>query len=376
MAPSRRWLRLSLVLLLGAGLAIVLGGAAFEVWLRQQEGSAPMRWGWRDPIAAHGRRAAGENNQLGYRGRRIEYTDDDLVVLLVGDSQVQADACAFAKMPEQRLETHLGALVGRTVRVFSVGALGYGTDQECLGLEDYLARFRADLVITWVTTGNDLREVLLPIVPVPKPTFWLEGSVLCGPTARIGDPVPAGLRTWQRLRAWWRGPLNEYWHRHVLPPPSPPLPLDDQPVRTDWGLMRKDGSDFRTEFLSVLVQVDPPTPRAVYTTTLINRLLHRMRTATQAQGGAFCVLLEQRADFPLADGLYEAEVDGQRHRLRLTRSAYDANLARITADLEHHWVEVTVDPWVASAGDPHFNETAVDQLMHDLAARLAAKFKR
>lgn len=361
--------------------ALALAGVVGEWWLRRQEGPSPMRWGWRDPYAEHGQRPAAETNQLGYRGQRIEYGDGDVVVLLVGDSQVQADACTFATMPERRLEAHLRAASGRTVRVFSVGALGYGTDQECVALEDYLARFRADLVLTWVTTGNDLREVLLPIAPVPKPTFWLQDGELRGPLARIGDPVPCGLRLWQRLRDWWRGPLNEYWHAHVLPPTNSPLPIDDAPVRTDWGVvqptMRQQASnDFRTEFLSVLVQIDPPSPRAVYAATLVNRLLERMRAATQAQRGTFRVLLEQRPDFPLADGLYQAEVDGSRVRLRLARSAYDANLARITDGLEALAVAVTVRPFVASADDPHLNAAAIDQVMHDLAERLAPDLPR
>lgn len=370
--PSRRR---HVLLAAGVGVvgAVLVAGVAFELWLRSLEGATPMRWGWRDPLAAHGQRAAAEVNQLGYRGQRIDYEPDDVVVLLVGDSQVQADACAFDGMPERRLQEHLRLATGRPVRVFTVGALGYGTDQECLALEDYLAAFRADVVVTWVTTGNDLREVMLPIVPVPKPTFWLEDGALQGPTARIGDPVPAGLRIWQRLRTWWQGPLNEYWHRVVLPATNPPLPLDDEPARTDWGVMQPQTSDFRTEFVSVLVQMEPPSPRALYTEDLVHALLHRMREGVHAQGGAFCVLLEQRADFPLPDGLYEADVAGQRHRLRLSRRAYDAGVARMTQGLDVLRVPVTVEPFVAGPGDPHLNAEAVDQLMQDLARALVAK---
>jgi len=372
-AMPRRRLHVLAAALAGTLLALALGGAAAEVWLRRQEGPSPLRWGWRDPFAEHGRRPIAEINQLGYRGRRVEYTDGDLVVLLVGDSQVQADACSFDELPEQRLEVHLRARTARPVRVFSVGALGYGTDQECVALEDYLARFRADLVLTWITTGNDLREVLFPIAPVPKPTFWLEAGRLAGPTARIGDPVPAGLRVWQRLCDWWRGPLNDYWGRHVLPPTNPPLPLDGAPACTDWGVMRPVGNDFRTEFVSVLVQIDPPSPRAVYAGTLVNLLLRRMRAAVRAQGGDLCLLLEQRQDFPLPDGLYEADLDGDRHRLRLSRRAYDQNLGRLTEGLDALFVPVTVEPWVAGPNDPHLNAAAVDQLMLGLAEQLATR---
>ena len=51
---------------------------------------------------------ASEMNQLGYRGKKIEYTDEDFVVVLLGDSQVYAAGCAFGWLPEARLEHHLG----------------------------------------------------------------------------------------------------------------------------------------------------------------------------------------------------------------------------------------------------------------------------
>ena len=47
-----------------------------------------------------------EKNQLGFRGQRIDYHDDDFVIVLVGDSQVEAKACAFDWMPERRLQSY------------------------------------------------------------------------------------------------------------------------------------------------------------------------------------------------------------------------------------------------------------------------------
>src|SRR5688572_9347029 len=68
-----------------------------------------------------------ETNQLGFRGRKYNYTDDDYVILLVGDSQVAAKACSFDWLPESRLEYHLiQAKQNRNIRVLSLGAEGYG----------------------------------------------------------------------------------------------------------------------------------------------------------------------------------------------------------------------------------------------------------
>src|SRR6266404_9207459 len=75
-------------------------------------------------------------NQLGFRGQPIEYSDADFVIVMVGDSQVEARACSYEWMPERRLEFYLNSL-GRRVRVFTVGASAYGQDQELLSLREY-----------------------------------------------------------------------------------------------------------------------------------------------------------------------------------------------------------------------------------------------
>ena len=46
-------------------------------------------------------------NQLGYRGQKFEYEDNDIVVLLVGDSQVQSTACDSDSLPETLLQNAL-----------------------------------------------------------------------------------------------------------------------------------------------------------------------------------------------------------------------------------------------------------------------------
>ncbi len=371
-APSMRKPRRRLLfaaVAAGVGLALALGVA--EVWLRSREGAAPMRWGWRDPYVLAGQRPASEVNEFGYRGRAITYTDADYVVVLVGDSQVQADACAFAEMPERRLQQHLQRRLQRPVVVFTMGALGYGTDQQSLALDEYLARHRADLVIAWITPGNDLRENLLPIAPVPKPTFWLDAAgALCGPTATIGAPVPQGLRIWQRLKDALRGPLEVYWERHVLPPPGEHPLHPEAELTRDWTPLLLVGENLGREITNVLVQLDSPSPRARYAVDLMRALLRRMQAAAAARGARFAGLLDDRTDFPLRDGVYAAEIDGVPHHLKLSRAAYEANIRRITQDLGFVRVTVTTDPFVAGPGDPHLNAKAVDEVMAGLAAGL------
>ena len=122
-------------------------------------------------------------NQLGLRGADIRYGKDDFVVVLLGDSQVEAGTQSAGKMPEvllrEALEQRMGA--GK-VKVFSVAAAGWGTDQQLLWLNQYFRQYRANLVVTWLTPVNDYWEntfidrSVTPQAGRIKPTFRTAGS--------------------------------------------------------------------------------------------------------------------------------------------------------------------------------------------------------
>jgi hypothetical protein len=126
-------------------------------------------------------------NELGYRGQSIKYGKDDYVVVLIGDSQVEAATSPSDKMPEKLLQKYLTTQMNRSVKVFSLGAAGYGQDQELIALEKYYKKYRADLVLVWATPSNDFWENAFPDRRVRKfaghikPTFKLVNNVLQGP---------------------------------------------------------------------------------------------------------------------------------------------------------------------------------------------------
>ena len=126
-------------------------------------------------------------NELGFRGQPIKYEKDDYVVLLLGDSQVEAATSPSEKMPEKQLQKYLTAQMNRSVKVFTLGAAGYGQDQELIALENYYKKYRADLVLVWATPVNDFWENAFPDRRIRKfaghikPTFKLVNNVLQGP---------------------------------------------------------------------------------------------------------------------------------------------------------------------------------------------------
>jgi len=103
-----------------------------------------------------------EANQLEFRGQKIEYGDEDYVVLLVGDSQVEAAAAYFEDLPEAVLERYLNKTTPKKVRVFSIATSGWSQDQQLLALREYFQQFRANLVVLWHTPGNDFWENTFP----------------------------------------------------------------------------------------------------------------------------------------------------------------------------------------------------------------------
>lgn len=157
----------------------------------------PVGWVWRgDPD---------ERNELGFRGHRAAGRVND-TIMLVGDSQVET-SLPFGHMPEVLLSSALRELTGRGTRVVSVGAAGWGQDQQLLALRRGLPVIRPRMVVLWFTPGNDLWNNTFPThMPKdgwPKPTFWLEGETLRGPHAAWGvayrPPGPRLFRAWRRI---------------------------------------------------------------------------------------------------------------------------------------------------------------------------------
>ena len=113
-------------------------------------------WGWENSAGRKLSKYADlTTNQFGYRGQSIHYQTEDYVVLLVGDSQVEAYANRPEHMPEQFLQKFLTSQLHTPVKVFSLASSGWGQDQQLLALQEYFNLYRADLVLLWATPGND-----------------------------------------------------------------------------------------------------------------------------------------------------------------------------------------------------------------------------
>lgn len=209
------------------GLALIFSLLIAELVVSIAIPSKPIQSGWNWTTLPFEKYKApdAKSNQLGYKGQTIEYSPDDFVVILVGDSQVESAALDMRSMPEALLQSQLKS---RNVKVFSLGASGWGQDQQYLAISNYFEKYRADLVIVWATPVNDLWENTFPdrsaglrIGPF-KPTFSLRNGQLDGPDFlnSFSDSSPRLIEVLLKLTGFRGIFIRNQWVKNHLPPPD------------------------------------------------------------------------------------------------------------------------------------------------------------
>jgi len=369
--------RISVFHLFALSVGGLVGGLAGAVVQEIAYVPPPILCGWRAFAPPP------EQNRLGFRGRPITYASSDYVVVLLGDSQVEAMGLPFQAMPERVLEAHID-IAGTKAKVFSIGAGGYGQDQELLALEEYFAKYRANLVVLWQTPSNDIWNNLFNTHMGgrnPKPTFWLDDSgLLRGPGERLGQPLGDS-----RIVAWalfqrafglpWR---DKRWERQL---PEPYIPLDryEGPVRTDWqerwrtNLGRMRDEELETEKSHLAVLLTPPSKRMQYGLELTRALMSRINDLVAANHADLVVLQTQLAD-DVRDDEEVYVLNGKYYRT--SRRQARENWEYVNRGFETLIVPVTVADWRIGPEDGHLNKAATEQVMISLAHRLRSLIRK
>ncbi len=347
---------------------LVLGAALLQIFYKPP----PVVSGWRSDYVAS------NNNQLGFRGRPIAYEDDDFVIVLLGDSQVEGVGCGFERMPEARLEYYL-KLQGKRVRVCSVAAKGYGQDQQLAGLQQYFERFRADLVILWLTPSNDIWNNLFPTHwpgdGYPKPTYWLEAGRLRGPVHRmdeaIEEPALAVARLLGRVRSKWLGSGRDAAWEATMPPaytPVSPVAAQSAPVWTpDVPAGRMADENLLNEKSHLALGLTPASPRMEYGIQLTRALVAEIQSLAVANKADFRLLLVKPVESP---GKTEGVLSVRGRWFRYSSQQEQVNVAGIIDGFPCLNVSVDTPKWMLAPDDPHLNERANDRAMELLASLL------
>jgi hypothetical protein len=358
-----------------ADLALLGGSSSFALLL----GAGLLQFFYSPPPIVSGWRVRAttlERNELGYRGHPIAYSADDYVIVLVGDSNVEAQACSFDYLPESRLEHHLNKK-GKKVKVFSLGAGGYGQDQELLALREYYRKYRADLVLLWQTPGNDVWNNLFPTHwPTnanPKPTFWLENGQLKGPTEQIGEDVAYSRF---KILALFRSLMpsisqrDTMWEKR-LPPAYKPMAEYSGPINHEWqkrwdtntGRMRDE--NLAIEKTHFAIRLTPRSDRMTYGLDLTRRLLQEIERLAVAHSGRFIIFIVNNPEEKRDPEEQVYVLNGKYYRT--SERQFEENVAHLQAGFKTVKVAVTLEKWKRGPADSHLNEHANDEAMMRLA---------
>jgi hypothetical protein len=357
-------------------LATALGTTALIVLLLQIfYQPETLRVGWRSNVNDL------EKNALGFRGHPISYGPDDFVIVLLGDSYVQANACAYDWMPERRLEEHLRGS-GRAVKVVTLGANAYGQDQQLFALEEYLQRHRADLVLLWFYPRNDVWNNVFPSSHAerPKPTFWIEGDSLGGPSERWEEPIwtprVKALGLCQRLLLPSR--RDPHWEQR-LPPAYTPLEGYTGPVNRWMTDKHKQGllgfENLATEKSHFSLELVPRSARTEYGIQLTRLLLSRIEALATSHGAGFAIFAEHENGHPLwpsEEGVYVF----RGHHYRFSPKQFNSSVLDMTDGFEFINLPTPIQHAYVSPTDPHLNEHAVDAFMASLAKEITPRYLR
>jgi hypothetical protein len=379
----RRFSLAVITVALGFLAPIVAGEVAFRVagWPR------PVVIGW----TFDGKLS--ERNELGFRGR--PGVEGDATVVLLGDSQVEALASRIDAMPEAHLERALERHTARHIRVVSIGASGWGQDQQLLALKAHISAVRPWAVVLWFSRDNDVWNNTFPTHwPAngwPKPTYWLIDEELRGPNAPwLGSYRRREPYLVQLVRRAAHRPLyltDEEWEAR-LPQAYRPVALEGTApslaatvaLRRGIPIERLDfsGENFDTEKTHYHLHLEPESERLAYSLKLTRRLLQEIRQLCDANSARFYVfMLEDTGTMVPPGAIPEAptlfEINGKGYVLSATSAR--RRLDDLLRDTPTILAPAPANAFV-SATDLHLNDQGNRYAMDAIARRLHADLSR
>ncbi len=324
----------------------------------------------------------GQCNSLGFRGRNIVYSEDDFVVVLMGDSEVYALSTPFEEMPERRLQHYLKKY-RKNVKVFSIADMGYGQDQQYLALKEYLTNYRADLVLLMFNDKNDVANNMFPTAGsnlTIKPTYWLEGDKLRGPTENWMEPVGPRLKLvllWGTQFGRTVGELRKAsWEKNILPPVYQPLIKYQGDVdytwQHDWDRGKLEDIEIAVNELSGIGELSPRSARIQNGIELTRKLLYEIKKLVEFNNGKFAIFNEDRPEnINSKDNIQVHVLNGKYYKV--SRKQARENLDDIYRNLEYYRIPLLMDNYQISPDNTHLNRQARDYVFEKLTLILNEK---
>ena len=336
----------------------------------------------------------------------------DFRILLLGDSQVGNRGTDPQVLPARILETSIqqelqgangcidadGFSKNPYVSVSTLGASGWGQDQQYLSLKEHIARLQPHLVLLWFTPENDLWNNAFPThYPrnrSPKPTFVLDGEtvvlvdrneihsdwldvrlVSLGVSAlgKVSRFLDQQVMTFPHLDELAFDPDGK-WDREVLPPLERELSASDLSSikEVDLAIFNPFAARDSLEIgkSHFIIGMDPGSPRVEAMVTLTAGLVAEIDHLAESNNARLIAFSynSEKTNQPLypPDGAYryrdsEFVFSSDRMKSRLARIFFERSW--LDLDLE-------IDNWRKPKNNPHLTTEANQALMKQLARRL------
>lgn len=364
-------------------ISVLIGLIFSEIGLRSLDIPKPVYSGWKGSPQIVNK----ELNQLGFRGQSISYSDSDFVVLLLGDSQVEAGYLSFDSIPEQILQRQLRK-VNKNVKVFSIGGSGYGQDQELIALTKYFSMFRANIVLLWFTSCNDLWNNMFPTHwpnqnGAYKPTYILKNNTLEGPFQPDGSQVNSSIKLLALVQRYSLIHFGDRKWSKYLPPSSPPPfarnlnitqmsnslnDLIEKKIGPYWG------DSIEIEKSHLLIYTEPITKRIDYSIKLTKLLVKEIKFLCELNNSKFLPFFYENVEFNLLNKNYKrfcSYLIKDRY-IKLSTDQFSKNINNIFNPIIYYKAFFETDSCFM-INDNHLKKEYIDSLMFGLTNFMQGK---
>lgn len=363
-----------------AGLVIPLAALFLVEFAMRWVGYRPPGLGYAGWNSATSMNRPDSLNQLGFRGKQIRAarSPKEKIILLLGDSQVEANALPWEYLMENLLPEKLSDST-YTYVCYSLGSGGFGQDQQLLVLREYFKWFRADYVLLWFTPENDVWNNQFPTHwPANgslKPTFWLEGDRLKGPhMAYLQHPKreESGSFLWDMVQhIYTDGSDRDAGWEEKLPPRDEPVWVSAPSAL----VYERAGADenFETGKTHYSIVFPKRGLRLQYGIDLTHALLQEIQWVAEQNHAHFLPFSVENGylrNWP--DSVFYVQQNDRYYAL--DKRMYHRNLSDIMAGLPFRYFRLA-SPWIQVSRDDnhHLNHTAQQEAADSLAAWLRQK---
>ena len=346
-------------------LLVVIPGLIFVLWVWNNiTHKKATLIGWNSTSSA----LIDSLNQLGFRGKTFQprKNKSTKIILFVGDSQVESNGLPFNYMMEnlvQQLLQQKDTL--NNYQCYSIGAGGFGQDQEFLALKEYFKTYQADKVILWLTPENDIWNNIFPTHwPVnanPKPTYWIENGRLKGPNFQWLENYPSPNKPWWKQPVSVLNKLDTKWESK-LPAPYHAIAKANFKGNIEPRPMLGGDEAIDIEKSHYAIFLAPPSKRMQYGIQLTRFLLDSMVQITIAHNARFSIFAALNNEVcGMGNNSFSVEANGLVYTL--SKNAFIQNLDQITSGFDFHLFNLNT-PWkqISRQDNHHFNHVAQQEI--------------